>query len=131
MRYQNETAQRKRIMFNYKNRIDRLFSTLQDKIGQNSLVWRGKTLYQIELLEYYDILDVHYHNLHLEKKIDVNDLVPDYETIESTSLANKVRVAETKVKIVESKQYELNMTMKIGWEQNKYIFGYLGFSVKE
>lgn len=83
------------------------------------------------MLEYYDILDVHYHNLHLEKKIDVNDLVPDYETIESTSLANKVRVAETKVKIVESKQYELNMTMKIGWEQNKYIFGYLGFSVKE
>lgn len=119
MRYQNETAQRKRILFNYKNRIDRLFSILEDKIGQNPLVWRGKALYDIELLEYYDILDVHYHNLHLEKKVDINDLVPDYETIESTSLATKIRVAETRAKIVEHKQCELNMTMKIGWDQNK------------
>jgi len=52
-----------------------------EQIGQNELVWRSCTNYQIELLEYFNVLEVHYHNLHIEHKLDQNDLVPGYETI--------------------------------------------------
>ena len=108
------------MLFSFKNRVDRLFEFLEDKIGQNEVVWGSKTNYQIELLEYYDIMNIHYHNLHLQHQIDPNDLAPDYETIESTNLITKIKTAETKARIVESKQYELNMTMKVGWNENKY-----------
>ncbi len=76
MRYNNQKHDRKRILFNFKNRIDRLFNLFQETIGQVPLVWRVKTKYLIELLQYYEILDVHYHNLHIQNKIDPNDLVP-------------------------------------------------------
>jgi hypothetical protein len=120
MKYQNENLERKRAIFSFKNRIDRLFAYLTEAIGQNEIVWRSCTEYAIEMLEYYDILDVHYHNLHIANKLDPNDLVLGYETIQSTSLNTKIKVAETRAGIVECKQTELNMAMRIGWDQNKY-----------
>lgn len=83
------------------------------------MVWRTKTAYLIELLEYYDILDVHYHNQHIEKKLNPNDIVPGYETIEQTALTTKTNVYHTKELIVEAKQNELNMAMRVGWNENK------------
>ena len=81
MKYQNEKLERKRALHTFKSRIDRLYIYMVEQIGQNELVWRSCTNYQIELLEYYNVLEVHYHNLHIEQKLDPNDLVPGYETI--------------------------------------------------
>ena len=45
MKYNNETAERKRVLYAYKNRIDRLFAFFNERIGENELVWRGWTNY--------------------------------------------------------------------------------------
>ena len=45
MKYNNETAERKRVLYAYKNRIDRLFAFFNERIGENELVWRGWTKY--------------------------------------------------------------------------------------
>ena len=45
LKYNNETAERKRVLFAYKNRIDRLFAFFNERIGENELVWRGWTNY--------------------------------------------------------------------------------------
>lgn len=65
---------------------------------------------------------MHYHNLHIKKELDVNDLVPEYETIQATTLNTELRVTQTRSNIVEFKQTELNMRMKVGWDENKYFF---------
>lgn len=50
MKYQNENTSRKRALFSFKNRIDRLFQILGELIGENPLVWRSATNYAIEML---------------------------------------------------------------------------------
>ena len=81
MTFKNESDDRRRILFNFRNRINRLFDSLEQMIGQNPLVWWGRSLFEIEILEYIDVMNVHYHNLHVTHKIDPNDLVPGYETL--------------------------------------------------
>ena len=65
------------------------------------------------------MMQVHYHNLHVSNKIDPNDLLDGYETLESTALMTKASEAVTKRAIVEAKQSELNMRMKVGWHESK------------
>lgn len=36
---------RKRVVYNFKRRIDRLFEFMEQNIGQNPIVWEGKTSY--------------------------------------------------------------------------------------
>lgn len=120
MKYQGEQSERKRLVFNYKNRIDRLFALLEETVGQNELIWAGKTMYQVQLLEYYRSIGEHYAALHLDNAMDPNDLIPGYETTDSTSASSTAGETETKAGIVESKQCELNMTMRVGWDSNKY-----------
>lgn len=45
MQFKNESDERRRIIYNFRNRINRLFDSLSEKIGQNPLVWRGRTLF--------------------------------------------------------------------------------------
>jgi hypothetical protein len=78
MKFKDESDERKRIIFNFRNRINRLFDSLSALIGQNPLVWRGRSLFEIEILEYIEVMNVHYHNLHVTHQLDPNDLVPGY-----------------------------------------------------
>lgn len=71
---------RKRIAFNFKNRIDRLFGYLETAIGQNPIVWEAKTSYLEVVLEYEVEMYRYYYNLHKEGKIDPNDLLDGFET---------------------------------------------------
>jgi hypothetical protein len=45
MALKNESDDRRRILFNFRNRINRLFDSLEQTIGQNPLVWRGRSLF--------------------------------------------------------------------------------------
>lgn len=71
---------RKRIVYNFKNRIDRLFRFLGEKIGQNPLIWEAKVPYLEVMLEYVVEMYKHYRKLHKENSIDPNDLIDGYET---------------------------------------------------
>ena len=55
----------------------------------------------------------------MSNRIDPNDLLPGYETIECTSLTTKMEELVTKREVVECKQTELNMRMEVGWQENK------------
>ena len=57
----------------------------------------------------------HYRKLDLANKIDPNDLIDGYETELSTHDNTLADNAFTKQIIVDCKQKQLNMTMKIGW----------------
>lgn len=48
------------------------------------MIWRSRSEFQIETIEYINMLKEHYTKLHHAATIDVNDLVPGYETLEST-----------------------------------------------
>lgn len=61
------------------------------------------------------MLKEHYTKLHLASTLDVNDLVPGYETLESTEVTTLNELIKTKESIIAYKQYELNMTMRVGW----------------
>lgn len=58
----------------------------------------------------------HYHHLHSTNTLNPNDIVPGFETLESTVATVAAELANTKANIVAYKQCELNMTMKVGWE---------------
>lgn len=64
-------------------------------------------------------MSVHYHNLHVTHKLDPNDLVPGYETLQQTQLTTQNELIQTRANIVNYKQNELNMTMRVGWHDNK------------
>lgn len=64
-------------------------------------------------------MSVHYHNLHVTHKLDPNDLIPGYETLGQTQLTTEKELAQTRANIVSYKQNELNMTMRVGWHDNK------------
>lgn len=64
-------------------------------------------------------MSVHYHNLHVSLKLDPNDLVPGYETLQETQLTTQSELLLTRANIVNYKQNELNMTMRVGWHDNK------------
>ncbi len=75
---QNNT--RKRVVYNFKRRIDRLFEFMEQNIGQNPIVWEGKTSYLEVILEYLTEMYKHYRKLHQEGKLDLNDVIDGYET---------------------------------------------------
>ena len=76
--YESLQGGRKRVAYNFKNRIDRLFVFLEAKIGQNPLVWNAKTNYLIVIFEYRTELYKHYKSLHESNNIDVNDVIDGY-----------------------------------------------------
>jgi hypothetical protein len=82
-------------------------------------------------LEYIDVMSVHYHNLHVTLKVDPNDLVPGYESLASTQATTERETCETRARIVGFKQAELNMAMRIGWHDNRYLALYLGSNAKK
>lgn len=71
------------------------------------------------MLEYIVEMYKHYKKLHKENSIDPNDLIDGYETERETQDTTIAETSFCKQMIIEAKQYQLNMTMKIGWEENK------------
>ena len=67
-------------------------------------------------MEYFQELEQHFTD---PKNINQNDLIVGYESIEKAKATGAKNIEETKIKIVEFKQTELNMQMSIGWEENK------------
>ncbi len=60
-----------------------------------------------------------YYSLYKEAKIDENDLIEGFESEGSMQEHILRETPFVKESIVECKQRELNMVMKIGWEENK------------
>jgi hypothetical protein len=85
MRLKNECDERRRIIYNFRNRIDRLFDNLATQIGQNPIVWKARANFQLAVVEYYQVLHRHYKTMYDNGQQDVNDLIPGYETLESTN----------------------------------------------
>lgn len=102
-----------------KNRLDRLYKMLVDKIGQHPMVWHSIYQYNLQLQTYTVQNYKHYKKLHEENKIDKNDVLDGYETLEDVQATVQQTLAELKVNILSSKQTQLNMTMKVGWDINK------------
>lgn len=63
----------------------------------------------------------HYKKLHEEGNIEPNDLLEGYETLESSKQTANEDLFTIRHNIVDSKQNELNMTMKVGWEDRKSV----------
>lgn len=61
----------------------------------------------------------HYWKLHKEERIDPNDVIDGYESELATHDTTLAETSFTKQMIVDCKQKQLNMTMKIGWEDSK------------
>ena len=117
--YQQDNNDRRRIINTMKNRIDRLFTFLIAKIGQNPIVWRALFDFTLELENYVNSTYKHYKNLHETNTINPHDVLDGYETLESTKTNANNDLNTIKQNLVETKQTELNMTMKVGWELRK------------
>lgn len=119
-RYQQGVAERRRIIQAMKNRLDRVYRLLVERIGQNPVVWRSIYEYNLELEQYTIDNYKHYKKLHVENTIDKNDLLEGFETEESMHAYVQETLGQIRANVLNSKQTELNMTMKIGWESNKH-----------
>lgn len=119
-KYQQGVAERKRIIQAMKNRLDRVYRLLVDRIGQNPVVWRSIYEYNLELEQYTIDNYKHYKKLHADNTIDKNDLLEGFETEETMHAFVQETLCQIRANVLSSKQTELNMTMKIGWESNKH-----------
>ena len=80
--YQQDNSDRRRSINTMKNRIDRMYTLLVQKIGQNPIIWRAIHEYNIELDNYATANYQHYKKLHENGTIDPNDLLEGYGTME-------------------------------------------------
>ena len=77
-KYQQGVAERRRIIQAMKNRLDRVYRLLVDKIGQNPSVWLSIYEYNLELEQYTIDNYKHYNKLHADNNSDKNDLLDGF-----------------------------------------------------